>query len=310
VVLKYFKSSTLKRLEDAAILKNPRTRLAFTTDSYVVQPIVFPGGDIGTLAICGTVNDLAMKGADPLYISFSMIIEEGFALADLARILSSAARMARRAHVEVVCGDTKVVEKGSVDKIFITTSGIGAVRMSIGKDRIQQGDKVMVSGTIGDHGIALINERLQLGLRSDIKSDCAPLNLLTRSLISFRSSLHCMRDPTRGGIAAVLNEVIENTGLGIIIHEQHLPLRKEVIGASEILGIDPLYIANEGKLVAFVAKKSAARFLARMRAHPLGRKAAIIGEVVQHPKGVWMRTTIGGTHPVLLLEAEGLPRIC
>lgn len=310
IVLKYFTNTKLKRLEDSAVLKRPQSTIAFTTDSYVVQPIFFPGGDIGKLAICGTVNDLAMKGAIPEYISFSMIIEEGFPIKDLEKILRSAARAARHAAVEVVCGDTKVVEKGSADRIFITTSGIGRIRLPVSKERIHVGDVIIASGTIGDHGIALINERLQLGLKSSIKSDCAPLNLLTHSLLSYRSSIHCLRDPTRGGVASVLNEVIDGTDLGIFIDEKNVPIRKEVRGASEILGIDPLYIANEGKCIMFVTRQAASKILRRMHAHPLGRQATIIGEVVRKPQGVWLKTTIGGIHPLLLLEAEGLPRIC
>lgn len=310
VILKYFRNKTLGRLEDAAALPGPHVDIAFTTDSYVIQPVFFPGGDIGKLAVCGTVNDLAMKGADPRYMSFSCIIEEGFPIADLERILASAARAARRAGVTIVCGDTKVVEKGSADKIFITTSGIGRIRMTVGTERIRVGDRIIVSGTIGDHGIAILNERLGLGLRSRLKSDCAPLNLLTRTLSRYAPSIHCMRDPTRGGVASVLNETIAHRAMGVLINEQSLPISREVRGASEMLGLDPLYIANEGKLIAFVAAKAASRVLSAMRKHPLGRSAAMIGEVVKEPRGIWMRTLIGGTHPLLLLEAEGLPRIC
>jgi hydrogenase expression/formation protein HypE len=310
VILKYFKDRTLQLLEDAAVLKRSSRKLVFTTDGYVIHPIFFPGGDIGKLAVCGTINDLAMKGAFPEYLSFSMIIEERFPIADLERILRSAARTAQRAGVTIVCGDTKVVEKGSADKLFITTSGIGILRMNVGNAHIRVGDKIIVSGTIGDHGIALINERLDLGLRSSIQSDCAPLNLLTRTLLRHARSIHCMRDPTRGGVASVLNETIGHRKMGIMLEQNRLPIRKQVIGASEMLGIDPLYIANEGKLIAFVAPQAANRILKRMHQHPYGRDAAIIGEVVRKPHGVWIRTSIGGTHPLLLLEAEGLPRIC
>lgn len=309
-ILTYFKNRSLKRLEDAVQLDRPRRTIAFTTDSYVIHPIFFPGGDIGKLAICGTINDLAMKGASPEYISFSCIIEEGFPIADFERILQSAAQAAHHAGVAVVCGDTKVVEKGSADKIFITTSGIGTIQMNVGTEQIQVNDKIIVSGTIGDHGVALINERLNLGLRSPIKSDCAPLNLLTRMLLPHARSIHCMRDPTRGGVASVLNESIAHKKIGIMLEEQHIPVRKQVRGASEMLGIDPLYIANEGKLIAFVAAQSAHTILKCMHRHPFGRNASIIGTVVKKPHGVWIRTTIGGTHSLLMLESEGLPRIC
>ncbi|KPK71304.1 hydrogenase expression/formation protein HypE, partial [candidate division WOR_3 bacterium SM23_60] len=301
---------TLKQLTDSAALRMTSKNIAFTTDSYVIDPIFFPGGDIGSLAIYGTVNDLAMQGAVPQYISLSLIIEEGLSLRNLERVLKSAAQAAQRARVEVVCGDTKVVEKGKADKLFITTSGVGIIKMHLGKDRVREGDVVIVSGTIGDHGIAVMNERLGLGLKSDIKSDTAPLNLLTNTLLSYKSSIHFMRDPTRGGIASVLNEVCDGLRFGIILDETKLPIKREVIGATEILGIDPLYIANEGKLVAIVERKIAARVVRKMKTHALGRRAAIIGDVVREPRGVWLRTKIGGVHPLLQLEAEGLPRIC
>ena len=310
IILKYFKNKTLKQLTDSAALRMTSKNIAFTTDSYVIDPIFFPGGDIGMLAIYGTVNDLAMQGAVPRYISFSLIIEEGFSIHDFERVLKSAAQAARKARVEVVCGDTKVVEKGKADKLFITTSGVGVLKMHLGKERVKKGDAVIVSGTIGDHGIAVMNERLNLGLKSSIRSDSAPLNLLTDRLLSYTPSIHFMRDPTRGGVASALNEVCDDARFGIMLDETRLPIKKEVIGATEILGIDPLYVANEGKLVAIVDRKAAVRVLRKIKAHPLGKRAAIIGEVVVKPKGVWLRTRIGGVHPLLQLEAEGLPRIC
>lgn len=310
IILKYFKNKTLKQLTDSAALRMTSKNIAFTTDSYVIDPIFFPGGDIGMLSIYGTVNDLAMQGAVPRYISFSLIIEEGLSIQDLERVLKSAAQAARKARVEVVCGDTKVVEKGKADKIFITTSGVGVIKMRLGKERVKKGDAVIVSGTVGDHGIAVMNERLNLGLKSSIRSDSAPLNLLTNRLLSYTASIHFMRDPTRGGVASVLNEICDGAPFGILLDETKLPIRREVIGVTEILGIDPLYVANEGKFVAIVDRKTAARVLKKMRAHPLGRHAAIIGEVVAEPHGVWLRTKIGGVHPLLRLEAEGLPRIC
>ena len=231
VVLKYFKNKIIKRLEDSAELNVKKNKIAFTTDSYVIDPIFFPGGDIGKLAICGTVNDLAMKGAIPEFISFSLIIEEGFSFKDLEKILKSAAKSAKEAGVSVVCGDTKVVEKGKADKIFITTSGVGIIKTNLGKEKIKIGDKVLVSGTIGDHGIAVMNERLNLGLKSNIISDVAPLNLLTNRLFKNTRAIHFMRDPTRGGLVSVLNETIDGTKFGIMINENSLPIKREVFAA-------------------------------------------------------------------------------
>ncbi|UCD19720.1 MAG: hydrogenase expression/formation protein HypE [candidate division WOR-3 bacterium] len=310
VVLRYFDSKILGRLEDAAELPAGKKNLAFTTDSYVVDPIFFPGGDIGKLAVCGTINDLAVKGAIPKFLSFALIIEEGFPVVDLERILRSAARTAHAARVSVVCGDTKVVDRGKADKIFITTSGIGVIKHNVSTTRIRHGDRIIVSGTIGDHGIAVMNERLKLGLQFNVRSDLAALHGLIRNILRTGSAVHFMRDPTRGGVVSVLNEAIEGMHNGIMISETALPIKKQVRGASEILGLDPLYIANEGKIVAFVDKKKADEVLRIMRAHPLGRHAAMIGEVVRKPVGVWMRTRIGGTHPLMRMEAEGLPRIC
>lgn len=310
VVLKYFNNKILKRLEDSAELNLKNDKIAFTTDSYVVNPIFFPGGDIGKLAICGTVNDLAMKGAIPEFISFSLIIEEGLSFNDLERILKSASQTAEKAKVSVVCGDTKVVEKGKADKIFITTSGLGIIKIELGKEKIKMGDKVLISGTIGDHGIAIMNERLNLGLESNLKSDVAALNSITNRLFNKKSNIHFMRDPTRGGIVSVLNEIVDGTNFGIILNEIALPIKKEVIGACEILGLDPLYIANEGKFIAIVSKNSVEEILRRIKSQPLGKDAAIIGEVVSEPKGIWLKTKIGGVRPLLQLEAEGLPRIC
>lgn len=310
VVLKYFNNPVIKRLEDSAALNVKTQHIAFTTDSYVINPIFFPGGDIGKLAICGTVNDLAMKGAVPRFISFSLIIEEGLSLGDLEKILRSASREAKRAGVQVVCGDTKVVERGKADKIFITTSGVGHMKINLGKEKVKIGDKVVVSGTLGDHGIAVMNERLQLKLKSTITSDVASLNLITNKLFHYTSAIHFMRDPTRGGVVTVLNEMIDGTKLGIMIDENTLPVKKEVRGACEILGLDPLYVANEGKFVAFIDNKKVKQVLKVIKSHPLGKNATIIGEVIKDPRGVWLKTTIGGVHPLLQLEAEGLPRIC
>jgi hydrogenase expression/formation protein HypE len=309
-ILKYFDNKILHQLEDAAELPKSTEKTAFTTDSYVVDPIFFPGGDIGKLAICGTINDLVMKGAVPKYLSLSLIIEEGFSLHDLDRILKSAARTAHTAGVAVVCGDTKVVEKGKADKIFITTSGVGTIKKHLGKERIRAGDRIIISGTIGDHGIAVMNERLNLGLEFNVRSDVAPLNTIVDRILKRSEGVHFMRDPTRGGVVSVLNEAIDGKDLGIVIDEKTLPIRRPVRGASEILGLDPLYIANEGKFVAMVDQKYADRVLRITKTHHLGTHAALVGEVVREPKGVWLETQIGGTHPLLQLEAEGLPRIC
>jgi hydrogenase expression/formation protein HypE len=310
IFLKYFKNATLRRLEDSAELNVTKNNIAFTTDSYVIDPIFFPGGDIGSLAIYGTVNDLAMKGAIPEFISLSLIIEEGFPIENLKSILKSASQAAQRANVDVVCGDTKVVERGKADKIFITTSGIGIIKIHLGKEKIRIGDHIIVSGTIGDHGIAVMNERLQLGLQSTIRSDAAPLNVITTKLFNHTSAIHFMRDPTRGGIASVLNEIVDGTTKGIMIYERDLPIRREVRGACEILGLDPLYIANEGKFIALVGRKLSSTILKKIKSQSLGRNAKIIGEVMNEPQGVWLKTKIGGTHPLLQLEAGGLPRIC
>ena len=309
-ILKHFDNKILHRLEDAAELPKSKEKIAFTTDSYVVDPIFFPGGDIGKLSICGTINDLVMKGAVPKYLSLSLIIEEGFPIDDLDRILKSAARTAHKDGVAVVCGDTKVVEKGKADKIFINTSGVGIIKNRLGKDRIRASDRIIISGMIGDHGIAVMNERLNLGLEFSVKSDVSPLNAIVEKILNNTEGVHFMRDPTRGGVVSVLNEAIDSNGLGIIIDEKTLPVRRPVRGASEILGLDPLYIANEGKFVAMVDHKHADRILRITRSHKLGKNAAFVGEVVREPKGVWLKTQIGGTHPLLQLEAEGLPRIC
>jgi len=310
VILKYFDNEILNRLEDAAELPAAKQKLAFTTDSYVVDPIFFPGGDIGKLAICGTINDLAVKGATPKSLSLALIIEEGFKFSDLEKILKSAARTARDAGVKVVCGDTKVVERGKADKLFITTSGVGLIKHSLSKHKIRNGDRILVSGTIGDHGIAVMNERLHLGLKFNVQSDVAPLNGLVREILKAGQAVHFMRDPTRGGVVSVLNETVDGTSRGIVIEEAALPIKKQVRGASEILGLEPLYIANEGKLIAIVDGRKSEQILGIMRRHPLGKHAAIIGEVVNEPPGVWLRTSIGGTHPLIQMEAEGLPRIC
>lgn len=310
LILKYFPDPVLKRLEDSAELNIMSKRVAFTTDSYVVNPIFFPGGDIGKLSVCGTINDLAMKGAIPEYISFSLIIEEGLDFNELERILKSASMTAKNAGVRIVCGDTKVVEKGKADKIFITTSGIGWIKKNLGKEKIKPKDQIIINGTIGDHGIAIMNQRLNLNLKADLKSDCAPLNLITNKIFGRDFDIHFMRDPTRGGVVSVLNESIDGLNFGIILNESELPVKTGVKGACEILGLDPLYIANEGKFIAFVPQHQTKDFLNFLKKDPLGKDARIIGEVSEKISGVWLKTGIGGLRPLLQLEAEGLPRIC
>ena len=328
--LKYFDNPILARLDDAAVVRvssfrfqvpgssnlKPETsnpKLAFTTDSYVVNPIFFPGGDIGKLAICGTVNDLAMSGARPLYLSASFIIEEGLSLDDLERIVVSMRQAADEAGVEVIAGDTKVVNRGSADGLFINTTGLGIVPEQIGisGSNARPGDKVMVSGTIGDHGIAIMSQREGLEFSALLRSDCAPLNKLVAAMLEASAEIHCLRDPTRGGLATTLNEFAAQSGAGILIHEDRVPIHDAVRGACEMLGLDPLHVANEGKLVAVVGEADADRVLACMRRHPYGAEAAIIGEVrTEHPGRVVMKTLLGTSRLVDMLVGDLLPRIC
>lgn len=324
VFIEYLKNPLLEMMEDQAVFEvgaegRGPAKLAFTTDSFVVDPIFFPGGDIGRLAVNGTVNDLAMSGARPLYLSAGFIIEEGFAIEDLKRILGSMRAAADEARVQIVTGDTKVVQKGSADRIFINTSGIGIIESParISAARARAGDKVIVSGTIGDHGTTIMIARGELELETDIESDCAPLNSLVEAMLeesgrlSLTDAIHCMRDPTRGGVATTLNEIALASEVYIEIYEDRVPVREEVHGACEILGLDPLYVANEGKLIAVVADEAAEPLLGRMREHPLGRDARVIGEVKAEPEGiVAMVTGFGGTRIVDMLAGEQLPRIC
>ncbi|MDB5789138.1 hydrogenase expression/formation protein HypE [Caballeronia mineralivorans] len=313
-----FDNPALAALEDQAVfpladLARLGDRLAFTTDSYVVDPLFFPGGDIGTLAVSGTVNDLAMSGAKPLFLSCGMVIEEGLAVDVLRRVAASMQRVAIEAGVSVVTGDTKVVERGCADKLFINTAGVGVVPpgVNISARRAQAGDVVIVNGFLGDHGTAILVARQQLALQADIASDCAPLGSLVDAMLGAYKDIHCMRDATRGGVATVLNEFAVSSGVAIRIQENALPIREEVKGACEILGLDPLYLANEGKLVALVPPHAAQRVLAAMHAHPAGTRAAIIGEVAAQPAGiVVLHTVFGGQRIVDMLTGEQLPRIC
>ncbi len=303
-------------LEDQAILAmeiSGGARLAFTTDSFVVRPLFFPGGDIGTLAVNGTVNDLAVGGAVPRFLSAAFILEEGLAIADLQRVVASMRRACDEAGVALVTGDTKVVDRGKGDQIFITTSGIGVV--PAGRDlsiaNARPGDCVIVSGTIGDHGITIMSVREGIEFETALESDCASLADLTRVMLDACPSIRCMRDPTRGGLSSALNELAEASGMGVRVEESALPLRREVRAACEMLGLDPLYVANEGKLIAVVPYEEAAKLLSVMQRHPLGRNAAVIGQVVaDHAGMVVMHSLVGGERVVTLLAGEQLPRIC
>lgn len=298
---------------DVAALVADGGRLAFTTDSYVVDPIVFPGGDIGKLAVCGTVNDLAVGGARPLWLSAAFIIEEGFGVEPLRQIAASMRRAADAAEVAIVTGDTKVVGRGSADKLFITTSGIGVIPpgVALSARAIRPGDSVLVNGRLGEHGAAILAARGDIELETDIESDCQPLNALVAALLAAAPLTHALRDATRGGIAAVLNEMAVAAGVGILLDETALPMRSDVQGFCEILGLDPLYLANEGVLVAFVAEEQADEALCAMRSHPSGVAAAIIGVVTaDRPGVVAMNTAFGGTRIVDMLIGEQLPRIC
>lgn len=313
IILPAFSNSALDRLDDQALLQIDGARLAFTTDSYVVTPIFFPGGDIGELAVNGTINDLAMGGAKPLYLSLAFILEEGLAIAEFQRVVASVSRAARRAGVQVVTGDTKVVGRGSGDKVFITTSGIGVVAKGIdlSSSRVRAGDAILVSGTVGDHGIAILSQREGMAFDEPIESDTAPLHELVASMLDAYPGIHAMRDPTRGGLAASLVEIASRQKIGMEIDENTIPVRDSVRGACEILGLDPLFVANEGKLVAFVPQEGAAAVLSAMRAHPLGGGAAFIGTVIKDIRGmVRVRTAIGGERILDLPFGESLPRIC
>ncbi len=305
-------NKTLNQLGDQAIITVPGGRLAFTTDSYVVDPIFFPGGNIGELAIFGTVNDIAMAGAKPIALSVGFILHEGFLLADLKMILDSMAKAARRANVEIVTGDTKVISGGS-DQIYINTSGIGIVPESanIAPTNISSGDKIILSGTIGDHGIAVLTQRKELSFASRIESDTAPLYDLVKSMLDVEPDIRMMRDPTRGGVASTLNEIASAANMGIVIDEKLIPMREDVKSVCEILGLDPLQVANEGKLIAFVPADSADKILEAMRGVPEGRDSAIIGQVTaEHPAIVEMKTGFIGSRIVEMMVGDQLPRIC
>ena len=302
----------LDKLDDSAVF-DLSGRLAFTTDSYTVNPIFFPGGDIGKLAVCGTVNDISMSGARPLYLSLSFIIEEGLPVADLKKILTSIKETTAEAGVKIVTGDTKVVNRGSADRLFINTSGIGVIPegIDISAANARPGDKIIVSGNIGDHGIAVLSQREGMKFKLPVPSDCAPLNNLVAEILAASKKIRCLRDPTRGGLATTLNDFAEQSSVGILIEENKIPVNNAVLAACELLGFDPLYIANEGKLVAVAAAEDADVILAEMKRNKYGSEAAIIGEVVtEHPGQVVMKTALGASRIVDMPVGELLPRIC
>lgn len=309
----HFDNPWLARRNDQACFEVPAGRMVMTTDGFVISPLFFPGGDIGSLAVHGTINDVAMAGARPLYLACGMILEEGFPLADLAAVVQSMAAAARAAGVPIVTGDTKVVERGKGDGVFITTTGVGVVPpgVEIAADRARPGDAVLLSGGIGDHGTAVLSRRESLNFETELRSDSAALHGLVAAMVEAVPDIHVMRDPTRGGLAALLNEIARESRVGIIIREQAIPIATAVRGACELLGLDPLYVANEGKLVAFCAAADADLLLSAMRGHPLGTQAAIIGEVIEDAdQFVQMQTAFGGDRIIDWLAGEQLPRIC
>ena len=318
VFVRAFDNPLLAPLEDQARfdladLARRGDRLAFTTNSFVVDPLIFPGGDIGKLAVCGTINDLAVGGAVPLYLSCAAIIEEGVTIDLLRQVAASMAATAREAGVAIVTGDTKIVSKGACDKLFLTTTGVGVIRegVDLGADRARPGDAVLVNGLLGDHGAAILCARGDMALDTPIESDCAPLHGLIAALLAAAPGVRFVRDPTRGGVATVLNEIAEASQVAIEIDESATPIREEVKAFCEILGLDPLYLANEGKIVAIAPPNEADAALAALRAHPLGKRAAIIGRVHSgEPGRVTMRTVFGGRRIVDMLVGEQLPRIC
>lgn len=316
VFVQHLGNPILNGMEDAALLAPEGLAdgsWAMTTDSFVVKPLSFPGGDIGKLAVCGTVNDLAMRGARPLYLTVGFILEEGLALDELARIVASMAAAAQEAGVQVVAGDTKVVERGSGDGVFINTAGLGwvpgDVSVSAGNGRV--GDLVLLSGAVGDHGLAIMTRREGLRFETPLESDCAPLNGLVTEMLAVCPELHVLRDPTRGGLATALTELAEASGVGVLLQEDAIPVHPAVAAASELLGLDPLYVANEGKLIAMAPERYGDALLTAMRAHRYGREAAVIGRVVaEHPGRVVLETALGTRRLLDMLSGEQLPRIC
>ncbi len=311
--VKHFDNALLRQANDQARFEVSAGRMVMSVDGHVISPLFFPGGDIGSLSVHGTVNDVAMSGAIPLYLSAGFILEEGFALSDLEKIIISMADAAREANVPVVTGDTKVVEKGKGDGVFITTTGIGVIPegINISGDRAEPGDVILVNGSMGDHGVAIMSSRENLEFETTIESDSAALHTLVANLIAAAPDIHCLRDPTRGGLATTLNELAQQSAVGMSIRETDIPVKPAVSAACELLGLDPLYVANEGKLICICKKQDADLILQTMQSHPLGKDAAIIGEVIEDEHGfVQMQTTFGGSRIVDWLAGEQLPRIC
>jgi hydrogenase expression/formation protein HypE len=313
VFLPAFDNPQLRLLEDSAVVAVNHTALAFTTDSYVVKPYFFPGGDIGRLAVCGTANDLAMQGAQPRWLSLGLILEEGLPLADLDRIIGSMHAAATEAGVTIVTGDTKVVEHGKCEGLYINTAGLGCLldKNRLGVARVRPGDAVIVNGLLGEHGVAVMSQREGLAFSSVVRSDCAVLWPLVKEILTCGAEIHAMRDPTRGGLAATVCDIAAAAGVGIRLEERLLPISREVRGACDLLGLDPLTMASEGKVVVFCRDTDAERVVAAMRRHPLGREARVIGEVLDQPRGMaLLQTTIGGERIVDMPTGEDLPRIC
>lgn len=310
---KYFNNDILLQKNDSSVLPNIDGRIAVSTDSFVINPIFFEGGDIGKLSVCGTVNDLAMSGATPLYITVGFIIEEGLKLKELEKVVKSIAATAKKANVKIVAGDTKVVEKGNADKIYINTTGIGVIKDEkyLSSENIKPGDKVIISGTLGDHGICIMSKRKNLDFHVSVKSDCGLLNKLIKKILSQSSNVRVLRDPTRGGLATTLNEFINESSNSILLYEEKLPVKEEVASMCEILGFEPLYIANEGKVVLIVAEEDAKKVLEIMKKDPMGKDAQIIGEIIENDNSVvYLKTEIGGTRILNMPVGELLPRIC
>lgn len=311
--LRSFDNKFLRELGDSAIFEKEKIRWAFTTDSYVIRPLFFPGGDIGKLAVCGTINDLAVAGATPLFLSCALIIEEGLDASTLEKVVHSIKETAEGAGVQIITGDTKVVEHGGADELFINTSGVGIVRTqdNLSPARIGVGDRVLINGTLGDHSIATLSRREEFDFQTKLKSDCAPLNDLIGMALSNSQGIRMMRDPTRGGIASVLNEIASGQPFGIELWEEKIPIKEEVASICEMLGFDPLYLANEGKLVLVAQQEEAEKLLSILRSHPLGKESQIVGKVVPEAKGkVYLRTRIGTRRVIDMLTGEQLPRIC
>jgi len=310
--VKYFTNDILAQQDDMAIIYGPPGKWAISTDSFVINPIFFSGGDIGKLAVCGTVNDVAMSGGKPLYLTAAFIIEEGFALKDLERIVRSMAETAAIAGVKIIAGDTKIVGKGQADGIFINTTGFGIVSnaINISGNRARPGDVIIINGTVGDHGLAVMAERHGLKFSTPLESDCAPLNDIIEKLVNEIPDIHVLRDPTRGGVATTLNEIAIQSTVGIELWEEHIPVRPEVQSACEILGLDPLYVANEGKFLTILPEEYADHALTVLREHPLGREAAMIGRIMESSPKVYLKTVLGGKRIVDMLSGDQLPRIC